>query len=107
MIPDTLHHYTTIETLALILESKKIRFNSISRLDDLTEPFSKDLGNIGNLALVSCWTDSNVESIVQWSMYSKNGRGCRITLPSDLFTENIEQESDKYFSVDEDINLLT
>ncbi len=106
MIPATLYHYTTIETLALILESGKIRFNSIDRLDDLTEPFSKDFGNIGSLVLVSCWTDSSEESIAQWSLYSKNGTGCRIELPSDLFTKNIEHKSDDIFSIDKELNLL-
>lgn len=106
MIPSTIYHYTTIETLALILKSGKIRFNSINRLDDLTEPLSKDFGNIGNLALVSCWTDLNEESIAQWSLYSKNGTGCRIELPSDLFTRNVGQKSDKYLSIDKELNLL-
>lgn len=106
MIPNTLYHYTTIETLALILKSKKIRFNSINNLDDLTEPLSKDLGNIGNLALVSCWTDSREESIAQWNLYSKNGKGCRIELPSDLFSSEIGQKSNKFISLDKELNLL-
>lgn len=106
MIPSTIYHYTTIETLALILKSRKIRFNSINRLDDLIEPLSKDFGNIGNLALVSCWTDLSEESIAQWNLYSKNGTGCRIQLSSDLFTRNIDRKSDKYLSIDEEITLL-
>ncbi|PHQ28043.1 DUF2971 domain-containing protein [Leeuwenhoekiella nanhaiensis] len=106
MIPETIYHYTTIETLALILKSGKIRFNSINRLDDLTEPLSKDFGNIGSLILVSCWTDIGEESIAQWNLYSKNGTGCRIELPSDLFTRNMGQKTDKYFATDKELSLL-
>lgn len=106
MIPKTIYHYTTIETLALILKSRKVRFNSINRLDDLKEPFSRDFGNVGNLILVSCWTDSNEESIAQWSLYSKKGTGCRIEFSSDLFTENIDKKSDKYLAIDKEMSLL-
>jgi hypothetical protein len=102
MIPETIYHYTTIETLALILKSRKIRFNSINKLDDLTEPLSKDFGNIGNLVLVSCWTNLVEESIAQWCMYSKNGTGCRIEFPSDLFTRTIRQKSEMVNSIDTD-----
>ncbi len=37
-----IYHYTTIETLALILESKCIKFSRLDMLDDKTEsePFS-------------------------------------------------------------------
>lgn len=106
MIPDTLYHYTTIETLALILKSRKIRFNSINSLDDLTESHSNDLGNIGNVALVSCWTDFSKESIALWNLYSKNGKGCRIEMPCDLFSEKIRKHSDKYSSIDSELSLL-
>jgi hypothetical protein len=106
MIPETIYHYTTIETLALILKSRKIRFNSINKLDDLTEPLSKDFGNIGNLVLVSCWTDLGEESIAQWNMYSKNGTGCRIEFPSDLFTRTIRQKSEMVNSIDRKLSLV-
>lgn len=32
-----IYHYTSIETLALILQSKKIRFNSLKNVDDINE----------------------------------------------------------------------
>ena len=37
-----IYHYTTIETLALILESKSIKFSRLDMLDNKTEsePFS-------------------------------------------------------------------
>ena len=34
-----IYHYTSIETLALILDSQKIRFNRLDRVDDLEESF--------------------------------------------------------------------
>lgn len=32
-----IHHYTTIDNLALILESKRIRFTRLDLLDDIQE----------------------------------------------------------------------
>lgn len=34
-----IYHYTSIETLALILDNQKIRFNRLDRVDDLEESF--------------------------------------------------------------------
>jgi len=36
-----IYHYTTINNLALILASKKIRFNRLDNVDDLEESFYK------------------------------------------------------------------
>ena len=32
-----IHHYTNIESLAMILSTRKIRFNRLDRMDDLEE----------------------------------------------------------------------
>lgn len=32
-----IHHYTSIESLAMILSTRKIRFNRLDRMDDLEE----------------------------------------------------------------------
>lgn len=81
MLPKHLYHYTTLDTLALILKNKTIRFNKLTNTDDLEESLSKDLKNIGRFVFVSCWTDSAEENIPLWSMYSKNMTGVRIRLP--------------------------
>lgn len=44
---DTLFHYTNIESLALILKNKTIRFNSLDNMDDLQENITKDVQNAG------------------------------------------------------------
>lgn len=41
------YHYTNIDTLALILKYKTIRFNSLENVDDLEEVKSSDLGDVG------------------------------------------------------------
>ena len=84
-----IHHYTSIETLKLILQNRTIRFNRSDRVDDPDEieleingyPFAKYL-------LVSCWTLEESESIPQWGLYAGKSHGVRITLDSNhLFQE--------------------
>ena len=75
-----LYHYTSIETLLLILKNKTLAFNSLTNVDDLEECESKDIKQIGKICFVSCWTDAASESIPMWSMYSKNMQGVRIRL---------------------------
>jgi hypothetical protein len=83
--PDHLYHYTSINTLALILASKKLRFNRLDHVDDTTEAISPHLGNIGRFVFVSCWTDSSEENIPLWSMYTPNMSGVRIKFPTKMF----------------------
>ena len=47
-----LYHYTNIETLALILSNRTIRFNSLDKMDDLQEQQTADMKNIGQLLLI-------------------------------------------------------
>lgn len=78
-----IHHYTSINTLRLILSNRTIRFNRSDRVDDQDEieleingyPFAKYL-------LISCWTLEEDESIPQWGLYAGKSRGVRITLDS-------------------------
>lgn len=76
-----IYHYTTIETLALILESRKLRFNRLDRVDDLQEAQSVKGINFGRYFFVSCWTQTTNESIPQWHMYTDRMQGVRIGLP--------------------------
>lgn len=77
-----IHHYTSINTLSLILKHKTIRFNRLDRVDDVSEARSYDY-SLGKFLFVSCWTDSDTESIPLWHMYTDKMRGVRITLDSD------------------------
>jgi len=84
-LPEFLYHYTTIESLALILKNRTIRFNNLSDVDDLEEGVTNDLGRIGKSVFVSCWTDSDKENIPLWYMYSRSMSGVRIKLPIHQF----------------------
>lgn len=82
-----IHHYTDIETLALILETQKIRFNRLDRVDDLSESRRLSGINFGKYFFVSCWTHSNEESIPQWHIYTNKMSGVRITFPQNIFNK--------------------
>lgn len=74
-----LFHYTTIETLALILANRTIRFTRLDQLDDLqgVEIYASE---VTKQVFVSCWTQEEEESISQWALYGGNKRGVLIGL---------------------------
>ncbi|HCQ9880185.1 TPA: DUF2971 domain-containing protein [Acinetobacter baumannii] len=81
-----IHHYTSINTLALILETKKIRFTRLDCFDDMLEAKSIQGIDFGNRLFASCWTKAE-ESIPQWYMYGTQLSGVRLSFPpDDLFT---------------------
>lgn len=83
-----IHHCTNIESLALILKSKKIRFNRLDRMDDLEEGRVEAQGiPVAKYTYVSCWTEDEEESIPLWNMYSGKDMGVRISLPQDMFKD--------------------
>ncbi|KAA8474941.1 DUF2971 family protein [Arcticibacter tournemirensis] len=79
-----IHHYTSVETLALILKYGKIRFNRLDLVDDVSE-----LEGIAQFfsthIFVSCWTEEAEESIPLWKMYTPNMAGVKISFPKNLF----------------------
>src|SRR5690625_4237641 len=80
-VPEHLYHYTSIETLALILRNQTIRFRRLDLMDDPDEALTADLGRQGKYVLVSCWTDRVDEELLIWSLYTTGLRGVRIRLP--------------------------
>lgn len=81
------YHYTSIETLCLIIKSKNIRFNRLDLVDDMEESAycSGPTGiNLNKYVFVSCWTKCPEENIALWDMYTKN-IGVRIGLKEDMF----------------------
>lgn len=80
-----LYHYTNLETLALILKNRTIRFNSLDKMDDLQEKETADLKNIGQFFYISSWTDDAAESIPMWNMYASLNSGIRIKLRKNPF----------------------
>jgi hypothetical protein len=59
-------------------------------MDDLTEENSVDVQNFGRFVFISCWTDSSVESIPMWVMYSRRNpsdNGVRLKIRTFPFKE--------------------
>ena len=82
-LPKFLYHYTSIDTLACILNSKKLKLTSLCYVDD-----EKEINNIvAKYCYVSCWTAEERESIPMWEMYSNGMKGVRIKLPVNPFIE--------------------
>ncbi|PRB02412.1 hypothetical protein CQ046_12690 [Chryseobacterium sp. MYb7] len=86
---DYIYHYTSIETLALILKNKKIRFNSLKNVDDINETQFSDENdvNLSSHTLISCWTNNEEENLAFWNMYTPNMKGVRIKISKNLFQE--------------------
>lgn len=71
-------HYTTIETLALILQNKTLRFTNAKHVDDLVEAITEDYGSMQDYVFISCWSKNEIESIPLWKIYGGNGHGVRL-----------------------------
>ncbi len=82
---DYLYHYTTVESLALILKNKSFRLSPLSTLDDLQEERVKDPQRFGEYVFVSSWTEDEEESIPMWNMYSSMSSGIRIKMKKNPF----------------------
>lgn len=80
-----LYHYTSIESLALILRNRTIRLNPLDKMDDLQEQKTADVENLGKFVFVSSWTAETTESIPMWKMYTDPTAGVRIRLPQNPF----------------------
>ena len=48
-----LYHYTSLDTLALILSNKTICFNNLLYVDDIEEARTQDMGLFGRFKYVS------------------------------------------------------
>lgn len=96
-----IYHYTSIETLALIVQNKTIRFNRLDFVDDCEESlYGSGPTNIklGQYTFVSCWTKDSKENLSLWKMYTNN-KGVRIGLDEDMFiTHKINDKFKSYFS---------
>lgn len=84
-IPKYLYHYTEINSLALILANKTIRFSALNKVNDTNEGLSIDFGDLGMYVFVSCWAATRKEYLPLWNMYTPKMRGVRIELPFPIF----------------------
>lgn len=92
-----LYHYTSIDTLLLILKNKTICFNSLINVDDLEECETHDIKKLGRFCYASCWTDSDEELIALWNMYTPNMQGVRIRLEQFPFVKYRYKKGEYYF----------
>lgn len=84
-LPEYLYHYTSIETLALVLANRTLRFSRLDGVNDPEEATACDLQNAATLVFASCWTAQSRESLAMWRMYTPNLQGVRIRLPNNPF----------------------
>ena len=81
-----IYHYTSIETLGLILESQKIRFSRLDTVDDPEEyGFTFEGHEPAKHVFISCWSKNQYESIPQWLIYGNKKHGVRIEVDDNLF----------------------
>lgn len=86
-VPSILYHYASLDTLALILRNRTIRFGRLDKVDDPQEQRSADSRNLGRMKLVSCWTSADEESIPMWREYAGAECGVRIQMKSYPFKQ--------------------
>jgi len=95
-----LYHYTSLQTLALILHNRTFCFNNLLFVDDIEEPETSDMGKFGRFVYVSCWTDDKEESIPLWNMYTPDMHGVRIRMPKFPFKKRRYQKGQFFLSED-------
>lgn len=78
-----LFHYTTIDTLAHIMNNRSLKFNRLDQLDDMTE--SEPFAEYNPLQYIfSCsFTYDSIENIPLWRMYANMETGIRIEFESE------------------------
>jgi len=78
-----LHHYTSIDTLSIILKNRTIKLNRLDNSNDPLEFNAQDIDNFGKFIFYSSWTGLQEESIPMWKLYCKGDlkNGVRISLP--------------------------
>lgn len=88
MIPNLLYHYTSFETLKLILKNNSFRFTRLDKLNDPMEGYLLKYENYRENIFVSSWSAVAKEQIPMWKIYSNDFKGVRIGMPVNLFNFN-------------------
>lgn len=78
-----IYHYTSIESLYLILKNRTMRFTTLTDVDDMDEGETEEFKLAKQYLFVSCWTEEVMESIPQWSVYSNDMQGVRLGIEID------------------------
>lgn len=85
--PEFLYHYTTIDSLELILKNRTFRFRSLKDMDDLEECKTANNTEYAKYLFVSSWTENSQETIPLWDRYVGDKSGVLLSLPSLPFQE--------------------
>lgn len=101
-----LFHYTSLDSLALILSTKKLKLNCLKYVDDKSEALTIDIGDFRKYCFASCWTDLENESIPFWKMYTNDMKGVRISLPKYPFDIHKITYQPKYLVMDYGVSYL-
>ncbi|MFF5401260.1 DUF2971 domain-containing protein [Peribacillus butanolivorans] len=84
-LPKHLYHYTSLESLTLILKYNTLRFSRLDGVNDKNEAKSLDFPLANTAIFTSSWTSHSDESIPMWRMYTRDMDGVRIKLPVNMF----------------------
>ena len=104
-IPKKLYHYTSINTLALILKSQAINLGRLDVVNDKREGSSSDFGSFAQYIFISCWTETSEENLALWNMYTHKMRGVRIELPLPIFSiHKINEKNNSIVPQEETVN---
>lgn len=94
MIPTYLYHYTSLETLLLILEENTIRFSRLDLMNDPVEGHNDIWPECRENVFSSSWTAEARDELPMWKLYS-DLKGVRIRMPIDLFNFSDKLEASK------------
>jgi hypothetical protein len=75
---ERLYHYTSVDTLKKIIDSKSLLFNRNDRLNDLVE--GTRTKSFQSNYYISCFTYNAEESIPLWHIYGKRDKGVRFSI---------------------------
>lgn len=84
---ELLHHYTSIDTLELILKNRTLRLGRLDNVDDKQESQLIHEKHWAQYLFISSWCKDHDENSRLWSEYTDN-KGVRISLPKFPFEQH-------------------
>ena len=85
---ELLHHYTSINTLELILRNRTLRLGRLDNVDDKQESQLIHEKHWAQYLFISSWCKDHDENPRLWNEYTDN-KGVRISLPKFLFEQHV------------------
>lgn len=97
-----IYHYTTLESLKLIVSNSTIRLNLLANMDDMTEGYTPDFGSWAKYIYVSSWSKDSAENIPLWYMYTDKMKGIRIEAESDFLQLEEQDKTERILNITND-----